>query len=49
MVLVLTANKTRRLVAAQIKEQLNKSQIALLGTVLVERRFPVPQGLYRSL
>jgi hypothetical protein len=49
LVLVLTANKTRRLVAAQIKQQLNKAQISLLGTVLVERRFPVPQGLYRGL
>jgi len=49
LVLVLTANKTRRLVAAQIKEQLSKTQVPLLGTVLVERRFPVPQGLYRSL
>jgi Mrp family chromosome partitioning ATPase len=49
LVLVLTANKTRRLVAAQIKEQLSKAQVPLLGTVLAERRFPVPQGLYRSL
>jgi Mrp family chromosome partitioning ATPase len=49
LVLVLTANKTRRLVAAQIKDQLSKAQVPLLGTVLVERRFPVPQGLYRSL
>jgi len=49
MVLVLTANKTRRLVAAQIKDQLRKAQVRLLGSVLAERRFPVPQGLYRSL
>jgi len=49
VVLVLTANKTRRLVAAQIKDQLNQAQVPLLGTVLTERRFPVPQGLYRSL
>jgi hypothetical protein len=49
LVLVLTANKTRRLVAAQIKQQLNKAQVPLLGTVLAERRFPVPQGLYQSL
>src|ERR1019366_9579812 len=49
LVLVLTANKTRRLVAAQVKDQLNKAQVPLLGTVLAERRFPVPQGLYRSL
>ncbi|MGD0416304.1 MAG: hypothetical protein ABSA80_13180 [Terriglobales bacterium] len=49
LVLVLAANKTRRLVAAQIKDQLGKAQVPLLGTVLAERRFPVPQGLYRSL
>lgn len=49
LVLVLTANKTRRLVAVQIKDQLSKAQVPLLGTVLAERRFPVPQGLYRSL
>jgi hypothetical protein len=49
LVLVLTANKTRRLVATQIKDQLATAQVPLLGTVLAERRFPVPQGLYRSL
>jgi Mrp family chromosome partitioning ATPase len=49
LVLVLTANKTRRLVAAQIKGQLRKAHVPLLGTVLAERRFPVPKGLYRSL
>ena len=49
VVLVLTANKTRRLVAAQIKDRLSKAHVPLLGTILVERRFPVPKGLYRSL
>jgi hypothetical protein len=49
LVLVLAANKTRRLVAAQVKDQLSKAQVPLLGTVLAERRFPVPRGLYRSL
>ena len=49
LVSVLTANKTRRLVAAQIRDQLTKAQVPVLGTVLAERRFPVPQGLYRSL
>ena len=49
LVLVLAANKTRRLVAAQIKDQLNRGQVSLLGTVLAERRFPVPQALYRKL
>jgi len=49
LVLVLTANKTRRLVATQLRDQLSKAHIPLLGTVLTERRFPVPRGLYRSL
>jgi hypothetical protein len=49
LVLVLSANKTRRLIAAQIKDQLSKAQVPLLGTVLADRRFPVPQGLYRNL
>jgi len=49
LVLVLTANKTRRLVAAQIQDQPSKAKVPLLGTVLAERRFPVPRGLYRSL
>lgn len=49
LVLVLTANKTRRLVAEKMRDQLRKAHVPLLGTVLTERRFPVPQGLYRSL
>lgn len=49
VVLVLAANKTRRLVAAQIKDQLRRAKVPLLGTVLAERRFPVPQGLYQNL
>jgi hypothetical protein len=49
LVLVLSANKTRRLIAAQIKDQLSRAHVPLLGTVLADRRFPVPQGLYRSL
>jgi hypothetical protein len=49
LVLVLTANKTRRLVAAQIVDRLGKVGVPLLGTVLADRRFPIPQGLYRSL
>jgi len=49
LVLVLTAHRTRRLVAAQMKEQLHRAGVPLLGTVLTERRFPVPHGLYRYL
>jgi hypothetical protein len=49
LVLVLTANRTRRLVAAQIVDRLGKVGVPLLGTILADRRFPVPEGLYRSL
>jgi Mrp family chromosome partitioning ATPase len=49
IVLVLQANKTRRLVACQMKDRLRRAQVRLLGTVLTERRFPIPRGLYRSL
>lgn len=49
LVMVLTANKTRRLVATQMQEQLHRARVPLLGTVLAERRFPVPPGLYRNL
>jgi len=49
VVIVLTANKTRRLVAAQMQEQLRRARVPLLGTVLAERRFPVPSSLYRNL
>jgi hypothetical protein len=49
LVMVLTANKTRRLVAAHMQEQLRRAGVPLLGTVLAERRFPVPSGLYRNL
>jgi hypothetical protein len=49
LILVLAANKTRRLVATQIKQEFSNAHVALLGSVLVDRRFPVPPGLYRSL
>jgi Mrp family chromosome partitioning ATPase len=49
LVMVLTANKTRRPVAAQMQEELRRARIPLLGTVLAERSFPVPPGLYRHL
>jgi Mrp family chromosome partitioning ATPase len=49
LVMILTANKTRRLVTAQMQEQLHRARIPLLGTVLAERSFPVPPGLYRHL
>lgn len=49
VVIVVTANKTRRLVAAQMRDHLRSAGIPLLGSVLAGRRFPVPEGLYRKL
>lgn len=49
LVLVLTANKTRRLVAQRMREQLRAAGVPLLGTVLASRQFPVPAALYRKL
>ncbi len=49
LVLVLAAHKTRLLVATQMKNLLREAQVPLLGTVLTERRFPLPHRLYRSL
>jgi hypothetical protein len=49
LVLVLTAHQTRRLVASHMKDQLQKAHVSLLGTVLRERRLPIPEALYRSL
>lgn len=49
LVLVLTANKTRRVVAEKMRDQLRSAEVPLLGTVLAERRFPIPSGVYRSL
>lgn len=49
LVLVVAAERTRRVVAAQIKDQLAKARVPLLGSVLAGRRFPVPRGLYQRL
>lgn len=49
LVMVLTAEKTRRHVALRMQEQLRDGRVPVLGTVLAERRFPVPSSLYRNL
>jgi hypothetical protein len=49
VVLVLAAHVTRRALALKIKEMLEAAQVRLLGTVLSERRFPIPEAIYRSL
>jgi hypothetical protein len=47
--LVLEANATRRVAAQKAKEMLLAANVRVLGAVLSERTFPIPQGLYRRL
>ncbi len=49
MILVLTAHGTRRATVQRIQETLKSTQTHLLGTILAERQFPIPQGIYRRL
>jgi Mrp family chromosome partitioning ATPase len=49
VVLVLEANKTRRAAALSAKEALEAAGVRLLGTVLNNRTFPIPEKLYRRL
>jgi receptor protein-tyrosine kinase len=48
-VLVVEANKTRRPTARKAKESLEAAGVRLLGTVLHDRLFPIPKGLYSRL
>jgi hypothetical protein len=47
--LVVEAHRTRRVSAQKAKEMLQVANARLLGTVLSERTFPIPQGIYRKL
>lgn len=49
IVLVLSAHHTRRITARKIKEKMEAAQARLLGTVLSDRVFPIPEGIYRRL
>jgi Mrp family chromosome partitioning ATPase len=49
LVLGLEAHRTRRLVARSIRDQLVEANVRVLGIVLTERRFPIPEALYRRL
>jgi hypothetical protein len=48
-ILVIEANITRRLTARKVKEALNAAGVRLLGTVLHNRSFPIPEQLYWRL
>lgn len=49
VVLVLEANSTRRAAARKAKLALDAGNIRVLGTVLNNRTFPIPEKLYRRL
>jgi hypothetical protein len=49
VVLVLTAGSTRRVAARKAKERLYSANAPLLGTVLSDRKFPIPERIYRRL
>jgi Mrp family chromosome partitioning ATPase len=49
LVLGLEAHRTRRLSARSVRDQLVAANVRLLGIVLTERRFPIPERLYRRL
>ena len=49
IVLGVTANRTRKVVAQKIQEHLAAVDVRLLGIVLCERTFPIPERLYRRL
>ncbi len=48
-ILVVEANKTRRLPARKAKEALEAAGVHVLGTVLHNRSFPIPERVYRRL
>lgn len=48
-VIVVNAHSTRRTTARLAKESLEIAQVRLLGTVLNNRTFPIPELLYRRL
>jgi Mrp family chromosome partitioning ATPase len=49
IVLIVEANQTRRESVRQVKKSLETAQVQLLGSVLDQRTFPIPEFLYRKL
>jgi hypothetical protein len=49
VVVVVEANATRRELAASVCERLQSAKIKVLGAVLNNRTFPIPQGIYNRL
>jgi Mrp family chromosome partitioning ATPase len=49
VVLVVEANATPRDAARRVKENLAAAKVSVLGVVLNNRTFPIPEALYRRL
>lgn len=49
VILVIEANRTRRLTARRAKESLDAAGVRLLGTILNNRTFAIPEAIYRKL
>jgi len=49
LVLVLEAHVTRRVAAIRARTMLEEMGVPLLGTILDQRTFPVPEAIYRRL
>jgi Mrp family chromosome partitioning ATPase len=49
VILVIEANRTRRLTARKAEETLEAAGVRLLGTVIYNRTFPIPEKIYRLL
>lgn len=49
LILVLSAQYTRRIAAIRIREAIDSARVRFLGTVLSDREFPIPEGIYRRL
>jgi Mrp family chromosome partitioning ATPase len=48
-ILVIEANTTRRLTARRAKDALDAAGVRILGAVLHDRTFPIPERLYKRL
>jgi Mrp family chromosome partitioning ATPase len=48
-VLIVEANHSRRDMVRRAKEQLESAKVKLIGAVLDQRTFPIPERLYRRL
>jgi Mrp family chromosome partitioning ATPase len=49
VILVVEANSTRRQAARRAKETFEGAKVRLLGAILNNRTFPIPEALYRKL